>query len=636
MKLIFLFFALIILSTFNTLYAIPSICSDRIKLDQFGYRPNDQKIAVISSPQKGFNALLPEDLKVGKVYQVRDWFTDKVIFTAESKIWNSGAIHDQSGDKCWWVDFSAFTKQGSYYLFDTERGFCSYRFEINNNVYDEVLVHAMRMFLYQRCNYNKTTKYYGPGFEDKPSHMGKNQDKYCIAAWDSIGTEPKRDLTGGWFDAGDFNKYTSFAFWPLQDLFLSYQENKKIWRDDYNIPESGNGVPDILDEAKYELDWLLKMQNKDGSLSSKVAVSAYQSMSPPSADTNTRRYGKPSTNASLTGAMAFSLGSIEYKAFAPTKAYASKLLEAAKKAWAWAIANPNNRFKNEGFSSANPDRDNSYGGGFPPDYSKFNFLVAAVYLYAATGDAQYQKYFDENFAEAHMISGEAFLIYENYVYQAFAYYTSLKGATPSVVDKIKLAYTNYLDNTDDKIPAYLSNKDAYRAYIKDQYYEWGSTWRHMMTANFYTDAFWYGLHTNKAQHTLYQNAAASILHYMHGTNPIGIVYMSNMNKFGAEKSITQFYHNWYMEGSKWDQVGVSEVGPPSGYFGSGPNAKYTVNMFPKGEPPQKAFKDWNTAWNGANNESAYEITEAGIYYQAAYIRVLSKFCNGSKGFKKWW
>ncbi len=634
MKMKILFLVLVVWSTYNTAKAIPTVCTDRIKIDQFGYRLNDQKIAVISSPQKGFNALLPEDLKVGKVYQVRDWVTDNVLFTTEVSVWNSGAVHDQSGDKCWWVDFSAFNKQGAYYLFDTERGFCSYRFEINDNVYDELLVHAVRAFLYQRCNFNKTTAYYGVGFEDKPSHMEKNQDKYCVAAWDSTGSEPIRDLTGGWFDAGDFNKYTSFAFWPLQDLLLSYQENKKIWRDDYNIPESGNGVPDILDEVKYELDWLLKMQHKDGSLFSKVAVSAYQYITPPSADTNTRRYGKPSTNAALTGAMAFSLGSIQYKNFTTTKAYASKLIEAAKKAWAWAIANPNNRFKNEGFSSANPDRDNAYGGGFPPDYSKFNFLVAAVYLYAATGDVQYQQYFDNHYTEAHMISGEAFRIYENYVYQAFAYYTTLKGATTSVVNNIKKAYTAYLNNTDDKMPAYLSNKDAYRAYIKDEYYEWGSTWRHMMTANFYIDAYWYNLNTNAEQRKHYENAAAGLLHYMHGTNPLGLVYISNMNTFGAEKSITQFYHNWFTDGSKWDQVGVSEVGPPPGYVGEGPNPKYSVNMWPKGELPQKAYKDWNTAFNGANNEAAYEITEVGIYYQAAYIRVLSKFCKGFKGFKK--
>jgi endoglucanase len=612
--------------------ASPHICSDRIKIDQFGYRPADQKIAVISSPQKGFNAVLPDNFEPGATYELREWFSDKIVFTGNTTIWNNGAIHDQSGDKVWWFDFSSYAKTGSYYLHDTKHGINSYRFEIGDDVYDIALVMATRMFLYQRCNFKKTAKYCGEGWTDEPAFMGKNQDKYCLSATNPIPSTMK-DVSGGWFDAGDFNKYTAFAFWPLQDLLLSYEENKKIWRDDYNIPESGNGIPDILDEVKYELDWLLKMQLPDGNLLSKVAVSAYKASSPPSTDTATRRYGKPSTNATLTGAMAFALASKQFAQFASTKSYAATLKVAAIKAWKAAMADSANRFKNEGFQSANPDRDNAYGGGFPKDYSQYNFLVAAVYLYALTRDVEYKNYVENNYVKAHMMSGEAFYIYENYVYQALTYYTTLQGITAKVKDSIIGNYIKYLKNEPNKLPAFIANKDAYRAYMEDRYYEWGSTWRHMMQANFFTDMYWYGLDNDKEKAKQYQHAAAGYLHHMHGVNPLALVYVSNMNKYGAEKSIKTFYHNWFTDGSYlWDEVGTSKYGPPPGYFGEGPNPNYTVNMWPKGELPQKAYKEWNTAWNGSMNEAAYEVTEVAIYYQAAYIRVLSKFASGKKGF----
>lgn len=71
-------------------------------------------------------------------------------------------------------------------------------------------------------------------------------------------------MTGGWHDAGDYNKYVNFAYSAVLDLLMSYEFNPEAWTFEYsNIPESGNGIPDLLDEIKYELDWLKKMQDTD-------------------------------------------------------------------------------------------------------------------------------------------------------------------------------------------------------------------------------------------------------------------------------------------------------------------------------------------------------------------------------------
>jgi len=71
-----------------------------------------------------------------------------------------------------------------------------------------------------------------------------------------------KDLNGGWFDAGDYNKYITFANRPIHDMLWAYQENPDVFGDNWNIPESANGIPDVLDEIKWELDWMFKMNNR--------------------------------------------------------------------------------------------------------------------------------------------------------------------------------------------------------------------------------------------------------------------------------------------------------------------------------------------------------------------------------------
>ena len=92
----------------------------------------------------------------------------------------------------------------------------------------------------------------------------------------------ERDLRGGWYDAGDCNKYTSWTAGYVIGLLHAYAENPAVWTDDFNIPESGNGVPDLLDEVKWGVDHLVRMQNGDGSVLSIVGLSC---ASPPSSAT---------------------------------------------------------------------------------------------------------------------------------------------------------------------------------------------------------------------------------------------------------------------------------------------------------------------------------------------------------------
>ncbi|MFM9984987.1 MAG: cellulase N-terminal Ig-like domain-containing protein, partial [Flavobacteriales bacterium] len=98
--------------------AIPENISNLIHVDQFGYRPEAKKIAVLSNPITGYNGT--EEYAPGATFEVRNWFNDDVVFSGSPFPWNDGITHSQSGDQIWWFDFSSFNADGSYYIFDPQ------------------------------------------------------------------------------------------------------------------------------------------------------------------------------------------------------------------------------------------------------------------------------------------------------------------------------------------------------------------------------------------------------------------------------------------------------------------------------------------------------------------------------------
>jgi hypothetical protein len=240
----------------------PGTTTKYIRIDQFGYLPTSKKIAIIVDPQTGYNAAESFSPGTGaNQYQVRNWGSNAVVYSGTLVAWNSGATHVQSGDRGWKFDFSSVTTTGSYYIYDVANNAGSYRFEINNNVYAEVLKQAARMYFYQRINFAKQPPYTDAKWADGPAFSGANQDYAARSRWDKTNAATARDLHGGWFDAGDYNKYTTFTLAPLCTLLETFRMHPTYFSDDYNIPESANGIPDMLDEVKYEIDWLTRMQD---------------------------------------------------------------------------------------------------------------------------------------------------------------------------------------------------------------------------------------------------------------------------------------------------------------------------------------------------------------------------------------
>jgi endoglucanase len=131
--------------------------------------------------------------------------------------------------------------------------------------------------------------------------------------------------------------------------------------------------------------------------------------------------------------------------------------------------------------------------------------------------------------------------------------------------------------------------------------------------------------------------AEGLLHWLHGVNPLGLVYLTNMSAYGAERSVNQIYHQWFRDGDPdYDDAKASRLGPPPGYVPGGTNPQYCSAQDPqrpacarsklRQQPAQKAYLDFNTGWQpSAEHDRSWEITEPAIYYQASYVKLVSKF-----------
>jgi len=108
--------------------------SPYIQVDQFGYLPNTQKVAVLVDPQVGFNAA--ESYQAPAILALKNANSNATVFSAAPTIWNEGATHTQSGDRGWWFDFSSVNTPGDYYVYDAVNDERSAEFTIGSGVYD--------------------------------------------------------------------------------------------------------------------------------------------------------------------------------------------------------------------------------------------------------------------------------------------------------------------------------------------------------------------------------------------------------------------------------------------------------------------------------------------------------------------
>ena len=610
--------------------------SKYIVIDQFGYLPGSKKIAVVRNPQEGFDA--EESYTPGSKYSIINISDSTEVFSGIPVKWKNGATDESSGDQAWWFDFSEVKSTGKYIVLDVDSNLCSFEFEIRDDIYEEVMRQAVRTFFYQRSGFAKEVPFASEEWADGASHL---QDKTARNFLKKTDASTTHDVSGGWYDAGDFNKYTSWTANYVVDFMKAFLENPGVWGDDNNIPESGNQIPDILDEAKWGIDHLLRLQLANGSMLSVVGASH---ASPPSSAKGTTYYGDPNTSGTLNAAGAFALASKVYKS-AGMKQYADSLENAALKAWEWANENPNVLFYNNTGST----QGLAAGQQETNDYGRFTAkMEAALYLYEITSEERFKNYFESNYTKIHLMEWTYAYPFETDNQEILLYYTTLPGISTSVKNNILGKYKNAMDGSDN-FQAHTSQKDPYLAHMKD--YTWGSNRTKASQGLMFADYINFNINSTKNQLAI--EAAETYIHYLHGVNPLNMVYLSNMYDFGAENSVNEFYHSWFKNGSaKWDRVGESTYGPAPGFLTGGPNPSYdwdgccpggcgssTNNSWctgesiapPKDQPKQKSYKDFNTSWP----LNSWSVTENSCGYQLTYIRLLATFlpakydCSGT-------
>lgn len=603
-----------------------------IVVDQFGWRPGAEKIAVVRSPVTGFDA--GTAFSPGSNWAVIDANAQQSVLTLELVPWQGGAEDPSSGDVAWRLDLSSLDTPGDYYVLDVDNQVRSDVFRIADDVYRDVLRAAVRMLFYQRDGFAKDARHAGAPWADDAAHVGPGQGPECEAQ----GGGSPRDLQGGWWDAGDQNKYTNWSASYAITLLRAYRERPAAFTDDYGIPESGNGVPDVIDENHWNLAWLVRMQGGDGSVLSIVgqdgapdpAFGGSPDTSPSSA-TGPCTYGPANTSATLSAAGTFALAALVYRddaIAAVYPGYADELTARAEQAWDWAAANPGVTFYNSGSIGAGEQEVDDHG-------RLIKRLSAAVYLFELTGDPQYRAAFDADYDQTQLMGSGYLDVFAMEEHDSLLAYTQVDGATAAVVDDILAAYAGGLEG-DNNLGTLTADPDPYLAQL--YVYVWGSNQVRADQGNLLWNAVGYGAGGGATADAA--RAAERYVHALHGLNPLSLVYLSNMDELGASTSVTTIYHSWFAHGSDWDAEGESQYGPPPGYLVGGPNPSYDWDGCcpdgcsgfdcgaaplspPFGQPPQKSYAEFNDGWP----LDSWSVTEPSNGYQVKYIRLLSKFVD---------
>ncbi len=219
-----------------------------IRVNQLGYLPQDSKTAVFIST---------EDIPDGE-FILCDAVTNQVVYKATAqKAADAGKWGMKSAYR---LNFSEFETEGGYYLsFGRAK---SPIFKISPNVYDGLSDYLLIYMRQQRCGYNP--------YNDTLCHQ---HDGYIVDHPTRSGE--KIDVTGGWHDATDYLQYLTTSSTTAYHLMFAYmeQEDKSIFKDNYNAlgQKGSNGIPDILDEAKWGLDWVMKMNPEDRVMFNQIA-----------------------------------------------------------------------------------------------------------------------------------------------------------------------------------------------------------------------------------------------------------------------------------------------------------------------------------------------------------------------------
>lgn len=460
-----------------------------VKVNQVGYLASSIKKAIISGDAEGPFRLVSEE-------------SGETLYTGTLSL----AVQDSAaGETVRQADFSDFAQPGVYRL-EADGAGRSYPFEIAEQLYGSELTLMLRSYTLQRS---------GVEIDDPLSGVkvsaGHFQDREAVLAFDDGITKQGEmiDAFGGWYDAGDFGKYISPAAVTVGQLLLSFELNPGSYPEgQMSFPEglesNQQGVPDLLSEVRFELDWMLKMQRADGAVYHKMSGASWPGFVMPHTDTQTRYiYGLSTfTTAQFAGATA--QAARIYKPY--DEAYAAKLLEAAERAQRYLDENP-------AFSFRKDKGQDDGSGGYGKNSDREERLWAAAELYRTTGDAAYKETAHQYRDLLEKPSVPVTWMDAGLLGQ-WAYYHA-EGSDPLLKDGIAVAIAQSADAAVARSAA-----DGYLTALKLQDYHWASA----------KLAAAYGcllLLANELKPSPdYVHAALEHLHYLFGRTATGYTYIT--------------------------------------------------------------------------------------------------------------
>ena len=512
-----------------------------IRVNQVGYKPNAVKAAVFADISPDSN-----------IFEVVNAETGEAVYTGRL---SAPIDNPWAGETDRVADFTEVTEPGVYRLVSAD-GHESPTFEIGEDVYDDLLRSAARMLYLQRC-----------GVETDAAHAGIYAHPVCHAALATVyGTDEQIDVAGGWHDAGDYGRYVVSGAKAAADLMLASGIRDDAL-DDTGIPESGDGLDDLLQEAKFELDWMLKMQAASGGVYHKVTCANFPAFVAPQAETDELIVCPISNTATGDFAAVMAMAARLYAEQWPEDA--AQYLDAARRAWDYLTAHPDE----PGFQ--NPE--GIVTGEYPDDNDSDERFWAAAELYCATGEDIYREAAEELIATGGKRHGLSWLDVGTYGLLALRNDEALGEAAKAELDAIATEAVETI---------------ALNPYGADRTdtYEWGSN---MGVAN--TGALLMLLgRTDDAQQPL---------DYLLGRNPTAYCFVTATGERSPEHP-----HHRPSTAAGTVMPGMLVGGPDNGL-----DDPYAAGAL-KDSPPAKCYAD---------SDQSYSTNEVCVYWNSPLVLLLA-------------
>lgn len=542
--------------------------STAIKVDQVGYPLNGPKVALVSAPASSF--------------EVRRSSDGHLVLRGKL---TASEVDANSGDTVEAADFSTLHNAGRYYLEVPGVG-RSWDFAVEKNIFNRAYTLAMRGFYGQRCGIAVDM---GPEFPEYKHAACHQKGEFHP----SSGASGPRNNIGGWHDAGDYGRYVVNSGVTTGTLLWAWEiYGKKLKAISLKIPESGNGTPDILNETRWNLDWMLKMQDDDGGVWQKQTsehFSGFVAQEDDDLPSEVIGTGKAPYKSTCATADLAAVGAIAARVYKPfDRAFAARALDAARKAWAWAEKNPDVMFRNPpGVSTG------EYGDSSCTDER----VWAAAELWRTTGEKPYNDFFVQEYAkylpDLDSPPAEGWSTLGAMGLWSYAL-GERKGSDREAIKAIRARTVAAA-----RAVAARTNANAYRMSMQARDYVWGSN----------GVAAGYGMYLLIADRFQpdknFRDAARDNLHYLLGRNTFSLSWVTQL----GEHSVEHPHHRPSGSGK--------QPGPWPGLLAGGPNAgrqDAVLAALPRDLPPARVYAD---------QLASYASNEIAINWQASLVFLLA-------------